>query len=146
MENNFSIKKIDKEDTLISMYFGRSTKIRLLGDGNYIVAAYFPTADVEVMYTEDGIPNWGCAGDKEQTVFLERDLKNLKFTDFDFSALGTKDMVDEYDLKNYKNNDTLTKLQIRTHIGMWRDISSAPMSYIENAIANKEFHLFRKKT
>jgi len=145
MNNEISIKDIKENDTLISMYFGESSEIRLLGDGQYIVAAYFPMEEIEVMYTEDGIPNWSCAGDKEQTAFLKRDIEKLKMSDFDFSALSKKYMLTESDLKNYKDKDFLKNIQVRTCIGMWRDALTAPTLYIEKVIENKEFHLFRKK-
>ncbi|MEA3387447.1 MAG: hypothetical protein U9Q66_03580 [Patescibacteria group bacterium] len=145
MNENLSLKNITESDAIVSMYNGKSSETRLLGDGLYIVAAYFPQTDIEVMYTEDGIPNWSCAGDKEQTAFLEKDMDDIKLSDFDFSALSARDMVNEDDLKNYKDANALDNIEIRTCLGMWRDASSAPTRYIEEALQKKELHLFRKR-
>jgi len=137
----YSLKKAKEGDIIVSMYYGVSEPIRLLGDGFYIIAAYFPEAEIEIMYTENGVPNWESAGDKEQTAFLQSDIEKLEFNDFDFSALIPKEqMVTENDINAYG----LIHLEVRTKIGMWRDASLAPLDYINYAKKEKLYHLFRK--
>jgi hypothetical protein len=145
MEKLPTFETINEDSIICTLYNGESEgKIRLLGDGMYICAAYFPLTDIEIFFTIDGIPNYKTYTEENlRTAFLKDDIEKLLYSDYDFSPVRKEQLL-TYNEINIMVNSNILLLEVRTPLGMWYNAGMAPIIYIKNLIINKEFHLFRK--
>jgi len=143
------LKNIKNDDTIVTFFNGESEigSIRILGeseaDANYVCSAYFPKTDLEIFFTEDGIPNYDThSGGNIQTAFLKRKIDEISCFDLDFSPLMNDSILTLKEIEEniYINN---VSLEVRTMIGNWFPVLHAPRDYIDTILTKEYFHLFR---
>jgi len=145
------LKKIKKDDVIVTFFNGESEEgsIRIFGesenDANYVCSAYFPKTDLEIFFTEDGVPNYDThSGGNIQTAFLKRKIHKISCFELDFSPLMNDNILSKEAIEKnlYISNESL---EVRTMIGNWFPALHAPKEYIDTILEKEYFHLFRLK-
>lgn len=136
IKNKFKDVKVD--DEIYSLVFGKGKVIFVLSEKYRIPNCY--TFQVEykndqrVYYTTDGEPNW-CTS----KTSCKRTICFMDEVDLDYSANYKK--LKKKDIKRLLDDEMI---EMRSPAGGWIDASLMPDMMIQNAIKNKDYHLFRE--
>ena len=134
-------ENIKLNDEIYSLVFGLGKVVFVLTkplrlDGYYVFEVEY-TNGQKVYDTEEGKPNW-CQNTNNcnKTICYKSDI-NFD----DINAKPKKKILKKSRIITLRNNDTLEML---SPAGGWIDVNLMPNIMIENAISNKDYHLFRK--
>lgn len=136
VKNKF--KNVEYDDEIYSLVFGVGKVIFVLSESFRVPNCY--TFQVEykndqrVYYTEDGEPNW-CSS----KTSCKRTICYLSEVDLDFSANYKK--LKKKEIKRLLEEE---RLEMRAPAGGWIDVDIMPNMMVQNAIKNKDYHLFRE--
>jgi hypothetical protein len=134
-------ENVQLNDEIYSLVFGLGTVVFVLAkslrlEGYFIFQVAYKNGQ-KVYYTEDGKPNW-CKdqGNCNSTIYYKDEV------DFDKVDTSVKKKV----MKKQKINKLRyeDQLEMRSPAGAWVDANLMPDIMVDNAIANGEYHLFRK--
>jgi len=125
-------------DEIFSLIYGKGIATFVLNDIARVTGFYMMKVQYEkcsVMYTEDGLPDWGR--DKVQTAFYVKDinLNNIHFEPQD-KPLSKKQL--------HKYMDKAI-LEMRCPSGIWRNINECPSKIVQKGLSDLSYHLFRKE-
>lgn len=134
-------EKIKLTDEIYSMVFGLGKVVFVLTkslrlDGYYIFEVQYDNGQ-KVFYTEDGRPNW-CQ-DKTKCSMTICYKKEVDFDKVDMKP--KKKILKKQKISKLRYEDSL---EMMSPAGGWIDANLMPNIMVDNAIANEEYHLFRK--
>ncbi len=132
---------IKLNDEIYSVVFGLGKVIFVLTkplrlDGYYIFEVKYENGQ-RVHYTEDGKPNW-CQdiNNCSKTICYKHEVN---FDDLDRKV--KKKVLKKSKINKLRYEDAL---EMMSPAGGWIDANLMPDIMVDNAIANEEYHLFRK--
>ena len=124
-----------KGDKVIGLVFGPGKITRVFNDHNYYTLEVEFKNGYSVMYTPEGVPNWGNFD--EQTLFYKKDIENMPEVDVE---ANTKILSIKKIIKLRDKGD----LEVKTPSGVWHNIKKVEPDYVEELLEDGLFFLFRK--
>jgi hypothetical protein len=134
-------EKIKLNDEIYSIVFGLGKVVFVLAkslrlEGYYIFEVEYENGQ-KVFYTEDGRPNW-CQ-EKKKCIMTICYKKEVNFDKVDMTP--KKKILKKQKIAKLRYEESL---EMMSPAGGWIDANLMPNIMLDNAIANEEYHLFRK--
>lgn len=121
-------------EKVYGLVFGQGKVTKVFDESYYKFIVAFKNG-YEVPYTDEGIPGWGNF--KSQTIFYRSDID---LTKADFSPTNKV-----HSAKKIIKLREKKQLEMRLPSGIWMNVKKVDTSYIESALEDEKYHLFRKE-